>query len=456
MFMKIEVDNRGKGNCAFYSFSIALIDIIKHEQHRNNESPTLARWIEFIPEIENQRDAILNFNFQRQNNELLDILQRSLREITYQQQYQQLDTGRFLADNEIKGLAIYTKFAELCWNYPRVSACNDLAKSTQIKQLVKKIKDKTNKKNVDEEEEILETFLIDVYGMDYKKFPRQLNEKSAILKAIQAVIIKKPLWWGTHDNLNRLAQAFDVRLEYYINGVLPYEAQQEPRPVVRVNNIKNGHWTTFIITSNLVPNSSNQNYQRFFRDSFLTKNEIKKIYLTYTKGFHSWFGRTHQAKAEEIVNLCDNIDSTVEDIIADLRNYLINPAFPFNEDSSFKKRANYILARNQFYNGALQQENTAEHFLIKNRIKNIYLTYTKGFHSWFGRTHLDKAKEIIDLCDNVECSVEQIMETISNYVDDTHFNENSSFRKRADYILTKINPINQVQEPLNPAPACLD
>ncbi|MBA2652238.1 MAG: hypothetical protein H0U73_08230 [Tatlockia sp.] len=72
--------------------------------------------------------------------------------------------------------------------------------------------------------------------------------------------------------------------------------------------------------------------------------------------------------------------------------------------------------------------------LCKKEIKNLMLSYTTGFVSFFGRTHLDMADEIIVDCDNPNSTVASIMQKLDKYMFKQNYNPNSSFLKRFEYL----------------------
>ncbi|MFJ1266965.1 hypothetical protein ACD661_00180 [Legionella lytica] len=82
------VNNPGGGNCAFYAFAIALIEVIKKERAANNNlrSPMFERWIALDPSLANDYYAICAFDLNNPNRQkaLLDRMQQGLRRITYQ------------------------------------------------------------------------------------------------------------------------------------------------------------------------------------------------------------------------------------------------------------------------------------------------------------------------------------------------------------------------------------
>ncbi|WP_133137146.1 hypothetical protein [Legionella rowbothamii] len=88
------IDNPGRGNCAFYAFSIGLIDIIKKERAANGNvrSPMFERWIALDPSFANDYEAICAFDLNNPNKQtaLLDRMQMGLRKITYQYKLSEL------------------------------------------------------------------------------------------------------------------------------------------------------------------------------------------------------------------------------------------------------------------------------------------------------------------------------------------------------------------------------
>ncbi|KTD29807.1 MULTISPECIES: hypothetical protein [Legionella] len=118
-----------------------------------------------------------------------------------------------------------------------------------------------------------------------------------------------------------------------------------------------------------IENNSTKNYHRFCTDSLLAKQEIQKKYKIYTTGFIAFFGRNHVAKGKKIVRMCDNRQVTVDQIIAVITQYINNSEIRFNSDSSFMKRANYILERYRYYNGS--DETLAESSALSTELQSI-------------------------------------------------------------------------------------
>ncbi|MBA2656090.1 MAG: hypothetical protein H0U70_03800 [Tatlockia sp.] len=80
--------------------------------------------------------------------------------------------------------------------------------------------------------------------------------------------------------------------------------------------------------------------------------------------------------------------------------------------------------------------------LAKKEIKNLLLSYTTGFVSFFGRTHMNKALELIQCCDNSELDVASIMSNIRQYMLTQEYNPNSSFLKRFEYLDARYRTID--------------
>lgn len=112
------------------------------------------------------------------------------------------------------------------------------------------------------------------------------------------------------------------------------------------------HWTTHL--SFLSPEFAGKSYHQFAKDSCLTKAEIEAVMQSYTTGLMATFStRNHKAKAEDIVSRCKEEAMTVAEIINEVESYLSHTHFEPN--SSFKKRLDYLVARNAYHNISTEQ-----------------------------------------------------------------------------------------------------
>lgn len=73
-----------------------------------------------------------------------------------------------------------------------------------------------------------------------------------------------------------------------------------------------------------------------------------------------------------------------------------------------------------------------DRLLIKQEIQNIYKTYPTDFIAFFGKNHMTKGKEIVQMYDNPQMTGDQIIAVITQYINDSEikFNSDSSFIMR--------------------------
>lgn len=358
-----EIDNPGKGNCAFYGFSVGLIDIIKHEYARNDASPTFsALQNKAVGDFDISLDEVVNFDYYNQSIELLDKMQQCLRTILLEHRKQDIINN----NQGISASNTYVNFAEMVRNYVRHQSTspyfNELAKSDGVRRYARQVAVKIQKlsrwypeKNENNAyswqreayfDNIIEkAFRDDVFvAGNYN----QMKQGSLIVNAMSD--ITRNYRWGTQTDLNELAAIFDVNLHTLINGKTPYTPVDKPqRPIITMNNKHNTHWTTRL--SFVGSGFTGRQYDAYTKNSVITKKEIKDIMQTYTKGFMALMStRNHKEKANQIIERCNDNDFNVHDIVRMLDNYLKPGKFAPN--SSFKRRADYIMARAEYFNEA--------------------------------------------------------------------------------------------------------
>ncbi|MFT4059834.1 MAG: hypothetical protein QM652_09820 [Legionella sp.] len=348
-----DIDNPGGGNCAFYAFVIGLIYIIQQKEAALTKN-VFARWVARDSKIASEYENILNYNFNKPNDALLNVLQKSLREIIYQEKLDELkhvcSISRVI--NNYKHLSnsnSYTHFSCIYFG-DRADVdpkYNEFAASYKIQQEIKKLKTPISYKtalarlNLDSTEFVIdkkaikEKFKADfpkdklsVEGETDESFAQRLLERKKKRKAIieeieeqkinnssialslliqedPKLVIKghetltlAPLFmslfygnvaiesitketkpqesslivdamqlmrqerfWGTHIELNYLADVFHVNFHPLRNGQALWEYKDDPeRSNVTVNNKGNCHWTTMIpmpVGSRLIDEAKN-------------------------------------------------------------------------------------------------------------------------------------------------------------------------------------------------------
>lgn len=355
-----EIDNPGKGNCAFYGFAIGLIDIIKHEYAIAGTSSTYDALASRIDNFAVNLDEVLSFNFKHQSKLILDRMQTSLRVILLNHRKQELVDNK----ESLSTSMTFNHFGEIVRNYldnrSTRSTFNELAKSAplkysalnvarQIQRVMKRYQQKPSNLNYRQKWEayidkvIAKAFIDDVYTSGAEV---GLRNDSLVIAAMADVTVN--FRWGTQTDLNDLARIFNVNLHTLRNGTADYHPTDTPlRPIITMNNKRNRHWTTQL--SFVGTGFTGKEYSVASKDSVLSKQEIIAIMQTYTNGFISRVtSRNHRGKAQDIITQCYDAELTVTDIVTALEAYLKDSDFTVN--SSFQKRTRYILARAAFHN----------------------------------------------------------------------------------------------------------
>lgn len=264
--MRYKIDNPGGGDCGFYAFSIALIDIIKKEYGASGTSHTFNQWFEkglAGVSVDNILEVDLYQLYRSPSHyktELLDTLQMSLRCITAKSLQQDLlvkiQTEIESSDTltKIEGSIVYGKFMELVQasfkgllthrTANELGKFNELALSPEVRKLAhttaKSLQEKLVGKSFamsqkEENSHVKEIVLQEVI------FEGTVNPASVILKGIDR--IKERGRWATHSDLQEVASQLNVNLFIVgkING-----ASLPGNPTVTLNNQRNVHWTTTV------------------------------------------------------------------------------------------------------------------------------------------------------------------------------------------------------------------
>ncbi|PWY57054.1 hypothetical protein DGG96_03435 [Legionella qingyii] len=241
------IDNPAKGNCGYYAFAIGLINIIQQE----GTGITFDKWVQLDPSIKNYYDAICKFDFDNPDNKLLEVLQRTLRLITYNLQIDELRWACTSAKKEdeyraLVAISTYRKFAEMYHGTDLDPRFNQFVSSVDIKNALKKI---DHSRIVAEHESLVlaPLFISLIYGEEVAPETITVSTEpkfnSPIILALHS--ITQDFVWATHLELDYLANAFEVNLHTLENGVQQYEYKDLPsQHTITLNNQHNMHWTT--------------------------------------------------------------------------------------------------------------------------------------------------------------------------------------------------------------------
>ncbi|KTD72666.1 hypothetical protein [Legionella tucsonensis] len=277
------VDNPAKGNCGYYAFAIGLINIIQQE----GTGATFGKWVHLDPSIIGYYDAICNFDFDKPNNDLLEVLQRSLRLITYNAQVEELRWACTSAQkkNEYRALvatSTYKKFAEMYYGTNVDPHFNQFVSSPAIKTALAKIDPHVIRPG-HEALVLAPLFMSLIYGEGALETINVLTKPKLDSPVIQALQnITQDFVWATHLELDYLANEFEVNLHVLKNGVNPYEFHDLPyRNTITIDNQSNIHWTTRVImakkvSKTLAPISHSEFGSSSKRAAFETRTLPKK------------------------------------------------------------------------------------------------------------------------------------------------------------------------------------
>lgn len=258
------IDNPGLGNCAFYAFAVGLANIIQEEASYNSRA-MFDRWIRLDSSIAGQYDAILKLNLENPNRQLLDQLQSSLRIIAY---YYQIDELRNVCTfrngnyNDLIGNSNFVNFAALYYGDPLDTdpRFNPFAGSIAILDEIAKI-DRSTVLPGHENDVLVPLFLNLLYGesADPTLITRATEPRmdSPIITAMNNMT--QDFFWGTHLDLDYLAEAFEVNLHVLRNDNPIQEFVDIPmQHTVTLINMDNTHWTTQVIKAKLTDSITHQ------------------------------------------------------------------------------------------------------------------------------------------------------------------------------------------------------
>jgi hypothetical protein len=270
------IDNPGRGNCAFYAFAIGLIDIIQEEKISSKQS-LFDRWLSQDSTLVKEYEAICAFDYKNPNNALLDKLQRSLRNIVYNYQLNEItqacikvtavddkekldpdETSKAYKDamkrkyQKLTASDSYINFAALYYGnaVDTGSGFNPFVNSAAIRKTLEEL-DRSQIEDNYEELVLVPLFIKLIYGEEQASKPITQTTAPVVTSPILAAInnVTQEFFWGTHQDLSYLANLFKVNLHTLENGEDRRHdslGDVPERHTITVSNEGNSHWTTEI------------------------------------------------------------------------------------------------------------------------------------------------------------------------------------------------------------------
>jgi hypothetical protein len=469
----LTVDNPAGGNCAFYAYAIALIDIIRREFRANDgRSRTFNTWCRLDLSVRNPNyiNAILEFDYKDQNIALLNVLQTSLRQIVYEAQLRQLTEGEQFSEGELLLISLDKDDDST----ETLATLQQAARQTNNPILIKR-RDKlslyVDPQGYDRWIEI-ELNNINIAGLpfdegkigwsDQRLSPELLNiiKSSHAIRDIKSYFQNNPkstvfirfaeIFYNCFKNLppkpdNDFAHSRDIltlvselkaRLtnlaKWY--GALPQKYIDYHLAHLFLNLVYGDNYDKperKLQADSKIVNALKQVLQNSFWGTHYHLNLLSEI---FDVNFHCL--ENDKAKYE-FRDSAGKPTITINNVLNYHWTTLI-PIFPKNNNNSMQKNKSYI------------EEST----LSKNEIQAIFQSYTTGFNNcFFSRNHMKKAQEIIAACQDKQKTVANIIGMIFEYRFDPNvkFNPNSSFIKSVDFILRRENHFkkNDINETLD-------
>ena len=165
------------------------------------------------------------------------------------------------------------------------------------------------------------------------------------------------------DFLNKLIQPTTIEedLLYLSNDLIgvhltirSLKKEIKSAPVVSTPHITlyktaSNYWKAELDTNN----RKISKFDRFFKDSVVSKSEIKSIFSAYKNKTFSFFVNHHVEKAKLILSMCEQPDSQlpIKHIIDLLESYLRDKSIQWTSNSHFKEAAYFVRKRFYYFNG---------------------------------------------------------------------------------------------------------
>lgn len=269
------INNPGLGNCAFYALATGLIHIIQEENSGNNRELfdhwlALEEHFQLQATIDTLYPRICAFNIEeskrtREDRELLDILQKALRELLFKSQQEELEQVCSNPGDDYTRLRSNSQFSDFAAVYHedinRIRNYNEFASSAIILREIRALKAKHDRllRELRESDDTVEEIPFEQINLDLQSlFLRLLygkevslptdipfSEDSPIIMGMKK--ITQNYTWGSHSHLDSLARTLRVNLHYLVNGQATQPFKDIPNQhCITIDNQNNLHWVTRI------------------------------------------------------------------------------------------------------------------------------------------------------------------------------------------------------------------
>ncbi|WP_133139760.1 hypothetical protein [Legionella genomosp. 1] len=269
------VNNPGLGNCAFYALATGLIHIIQEESSGNSRGLfdhwlALQEQFQLEASIDTLYPRICAFNIEeskrtRADRELLDNLQKALRELLFKSQLEELEQVCSNPGDDYTLFRSNSQFSDFAAVYHedinRIRNYNEFTNSAVILREIRALKAKHDQllRELREADDTVEEIPFERINLDLQSlFLRLLYGKEVSLPTNIPFAQDSPIilgmkkitqnyTWGSHSHLDSLARTLHVNLHYLVNGQATQPFKDIPNlHCITIDNQNNLHWVTRI------------------------------------------------------------------------------------------------------------------------------------------------------------------------------------------------------------------
>lgn len=357
------VDNRGQGDCLFYSLAIGLMpeiqrqliqihtitinsslaenqlsqidikktDIKEFDLDKLDQNCILKKLLNYIdnfPRLNIKKEefilGIMNFEFDYKKIEISKFLRdfnHLLRRILYRHRLHQVQDA--LAKNTMHENILFMDILFLYHGTPDIATDKLVTQDEKLKKELDIFKKTFGQ--LDEKE--LYSLLIPFVLGDEDARKLILDKKTPLhidvvhSKSLLANLLRKKLEdgrWGTDNDANHLGECLGFRVEVYHEGIVSQKNNEREMPTIKINNFINIHWTTLINLFHKAESIDSQTeakistFKIYATDPELTTTEIRNVFKEYDQ-LIGW--KHNRVFAKSIIDTCDVNGCTVQSVM---------------------------------------------------------------------------------------------------------------------------------------------
>lgn len=391
-YLKV-VENKGQGDCLFYSIANGLIpylqkeikalygesekwsmediqlkqidiralDVNKINFNLVNADSILGKLMGYIDEhAELKMDknqfltGVIGYEFNYNKIKVSDFLTQFnylLRHMLYHLRLNDFNIS--MRDGSIRGNIAFMNVLSIYYGSPELVVDEDFKTDGQLRKDISEFKN--HFKDEYDEETLIKLLVPYCFGNsetrkkvldDKKPIIENIDEQSTVGKILHKKLRKGQ--WGTENDAVRLGEFIGFQPDIHVQGVKTPGNIDTSIPAIKINNLFNIHWNTLFNPFYKADSISEEmlasivQYKDYATEPDLTKYEIRGVFKNYNNIFGN---RHHKQFASEILEYCRR-EAFALDAIMD---YIIAGSPEHRKGGDLSKRLNYLCFR---YKGA--------------------------------------------------------------------------------------------------------